>query len=154
MSRTGNEVEVLPKFNDEGNLNSNEEVPLSDTSTGPSLVDLMTRLEMLMVESKRLRAKVKGKKAKESTFSSEEEDSSFEEEVSKKTKKGRRNCNKPSYNAMSFNYNNMPCSTAYTFIPVGKAPQFDGTNYNQWKHCMKTIYILSHLRYGKLFVMV
>jgi hypothetical protein len=28
-------------------------------------------------------------------------------------------------------------SIAYTSIPIGKAPRFDGTNYNQWKHCMK-----------------
>jgi hypothetical protein len=38
---------------------------------------------------------------------------------------------------MPFNYNNMPSSTTYTSIPIGKAPYFDGTNYNQWKHCMK-----------------
>jgi hypothetical protein len=38
---------------------------------------------------------------------------------------------------MSFNYNNMPSFTAYTFIPVGKAPYFDGSDYNQWKHYMK-----------------
>jgi hypothetical protein len=38
---------------------------------------------------------------------------------------------------MSFNYNNMLSSTAYTFILVGKAPYFDRTSYNQWKHCMK-----------------
>jgi hypothetical protein len=38
---------------------------------------------------------------------------------------------------MSFNYDNMPCSTAYTSVPVGKAPFFDESNYNQWKHCMK-----------------
>jgi hypothetical protein len=38
---------------------------------------------------------------------------------------------------MSFNYNNMPSSTAYTSIPVGKAPYFDRASYNQWKHCMK-----------------
>ncbi len=31
----------------------------------------------------------------------------------------------------------MPSSTAYTFVPIGKAPYFDGTCYNQWKHCMK-----------------
>jgi hypothetical protein len=24
-----------------------------------------------------------------------------------------------------------------TSVPVGKAPRFDGLNYNQWKHCMK-----------------
>jgi hypothetical protein len=38
---------------------------------------------------------------------------------------------------MSFNYNNMPSFTAYTSIPAGKAPYFDGTSYNRWKYCMK-----------------
>jgi hypothetical protein len=38
---------------------------------------------------------------------------------------------------MSFNYNNMTSSTAYTSIPVGKAPYFDGTSYNQWKYYIK-----------------
>jgi hypothetical protein len=38
---------------------------------------------------------------------------------------------------MSFNYNTMPSSTAYTSVPVGKAPRFDGSSYNYWKHCMK-----------------
>jgi hypothetical protein len=50
--------------------------------------------------------------------------------------KGKKR-DKSSYNAISFNYNNMPSSTAYTSVPVGKAPYFDGSNYNQWKHCMK-----------------
>jgi hypothetical protein len=43
---------------------------------------------------------------------------------------------------MSFNYNNRPSSTAYTSVPVGKAPYFNGSKYNQWKHCMK-IYLYS-----------
>jgi hypothetical protein len=38
---------------------------------------------------------------------------------------------------MSFNYDNMSNTTAYTSIPIGKAPYFDGTCYNQWKYCMK-----------------
>jgi hypothetical protein len=38
---------------------------------------------------------------------------------------------------MSFNYDNMPSTTVYTSIPVGKAHYFDGTCYNQWKLCMK-----------------
>ncbi len=38
---------------------------------------------------------------------------------------------------MSFKYDNMPNTTGYTSIPVGKAPYSDGTCYNQWKHCMK-----------------
>jgi hypothetical protein len=39
---------------------------------------------------------------------------------------------------MSFNYNNMPSSTAYTSVPVVKTPFFDGTNYNHWKHYMES----------------
>jgi hypothetical protein len=38
---------------------------------------------------------------------------------------------------MSFNYDNMPITTAYTSIPVGKALYFDGTCYNQWNNCIK-----------------
>jgi hypothetical protein len=97
----------------------------------------MRRLEKLMTKNKKLRAKAKGKKTKGSSSSSDEEDSSYEKEVSKKGKKGRRNHDKPSYNSMCFNHNNMPSSTAYTSIPIGKSPYFDGTSYNQWKHCMK-----------------
>jgi hypothetical protein len=137
MLRTEEEVEVPPQSDDENNMNNNQEDDKSGASGGPSLEDFKRRLEKLMAENKKLRAKVKGKKTKGRSYSSEEEYSSFEEEVSKKGKKGRRNHDKPSYNSMSFNYNNMPSSTAYTFIPVGKVPYFDGTSYNQWKHCMK-----------------
>jgi hypothetical protein len=49
----------------------------------------------------------------------------------------RKKHDKSSYNAMSFNYNNMPSSIAYNFVPVGKSPFFDGSKYNQWKHYMK-----------------
>ncbi len=97
----------------------------------------MRRLEKLTAENNKLKRKAKGKKTKGGSSSSEDEDSSLEEDVSKKGKKGRNNHDKSSYNSMSFNYDNMPSSTAYTSIPVGKAPRFDGTNYNQWKHCMK-----------------
>jgi hypothetical protein len=31
----------------------------------------------------------------------------------------------------------MLSSTAYTSVHIGKAPYFDGSNYNQWKHCIK-----------------
>jgi hypothetical protein len=45
---------------------------------------------------------------------------------------------------LSFNYNNMPNSTAYTSVPIGKVPHFDGSNYNQWKHFMKNyLYFLN-----------
>lgn len=96
----------------------------------------MKKIDKLKAENKRLKAK--GKETKVYSYSSEDDDSSFEEEVSNKGRKGRRKHDKPSYNSMSFNYNNMPSSTAYTSVPIGKAPHFDGTNYNQWKHCMKS----------------
>jgi hypothetical protein len=93
----------------------------------------MRNLENLKAKNKKLRAK--GKKG--ITYSSSSEDGDSDKEVSKKGRKGRNKHDKASYNTMSFNYNNMPSSTAYTFVPIGKAPRFDGSNYNQWKHCMK-----------------
>jgi hypothetical protein len=81
--------------------------------------------------------KAKDKKGKKHSSSSEDDDSSFEEEVSNKGKRERKKRDKSSYNAISFNYDNMSNSTAYTFVPIGKAPYFDGSNYNQSKHCMK-----------------
>jgi hypothetical protein len=93
----------------------------------------MRKIEKLKAENKKLR--VTGKKV--ITYSSSSEDGDSDEEVSKKGRKGRNKHDKPSYNTMSFNYNNMPSSTAYTSVPVSKAPCFDGMNYNQWKHFMK-----------------
>jgi hypothetical protein len=75
------------------------------------------------------------KSKKDMTHSSSTEDDNSEEEISRKGRKGRHD--KPSYNSMPFNYNTMPSSTAYTSIPIGNASRFDGSNYNQWKHCMK-----------------
>jgi hypothetical protein len=91
----------------------------------------MKRLEKLTAENNKLRRKVKTMRTKGGSSSREEEDSSYEEEDSKKGKKGRNNRDRVSYNSMSFNYDNMPITTAYTFIPIGKAPYFDGTCYNQ-----------------------
>jgi hypothetical protein len=128
---TGDEDEFPPKFDDEVNPTNNDDGSKSGASASPTLEELTRMLEKLTTENKKLRENARGKKTKGSSSSSEEEDSSFEEQVSKKRKKGRRNLDKPSYNSMSFNYNNMPSSTAYTSIPVGKAPHFDGSNYNQ-----------------------
>jgi hypothetical protein len=137
MSRTGEEDEVPPWFEDENNMDSNQEDDKSRASGGPSLEDLMRRLEKLTTENNKLRRKAKGKKTKGDSSSSEDEDSSLEEDVSKKGKKWRNNRDKPYYNSMSFNYDNIPSTTAYTSISVSKTPYFDGTYYNQWKHCMK-----------------
>jgi hypothetical protein len=94
----------------------------------PTLEDLMKRLEKLTTENNKLRRKDKNKKAKGGSSSSEDEDSSLEEDVSKKE---RNNHDKTFYNSMSFNYDNIPITTAYTSIPIGKAPYFNGTCYNQ-----------------------
>jgi hypothetical protein len=136
-SGTEEEDEVLSWFDDENNINNNQEDDKLRASGGSSLEDLMRRLEKLAAENNKLRRKVKGTKIKGGSSSSEDEDSWLEEDVSKNGKKGRNNHDKPSYNSMSFNYDNVPSTTVYTSIPVGKAPYFDGTCYNQWKHCMK-----------------
>jgi hypothetical protein len=94
----------------------------------------MKKLEKSKAENKKLKAK--DKKVKTYSSSSEDDESLYEEEVSNKGRK-RRKHDKPSYNSMSFNYNNMPNSTAYTSVHVSNAPCFDGMNYNHWKHYMK-----------------
>jgi hypothetical protein len=131
MSKTGEQGKVPPPpLNEDGNPIVGEDDANIEISMTPTLQGLMRRLEELTAKNKKLRAKAKIKKAKGNSFSSEEEDSSFEEDVPKREKKGRRNRDKPSYNLMSLNYDNMPSTTTYTFIPVGKAPYFDGTCYN------------------------
>jgi hypothetical protein len=135
--RNGDEDDATPRFDDKSNTNNSEESFKMRVSTDAKFLDLMKRLEKLTTENNKLGRKVKAKRTKGVSSSSKEEDSSYEEEDSKKGKKGRNNRDKPSYNSMSFNYDNMSSTTPYTSIPIGKAPYFNGTCYNQWKHCMK-----------------
>jgi seryl-tRNA synthetase len=137
MSRNGDEDDATLRFNDKSNTNNSEESSKMGASTDTKLEDLLKRLDKLTAENNKLRRKFKAKRTKRGSSSSEEEDSSYEKEDSKKRKKGRNNHDKPSYNSMSFKYDNMPNTTGYTSIPVGKAPYSDGTCYNQWKHYMK-----------------
>jgi hypothetical protein len=137
MSRNRDEDDSTSRFDDESNTNNNEESSKTRASLDAKLEDLMKRLEKITAKNNKLRRKIKAKRTKGDSYSSEKEDTSHEEEDSKKEKRGRNNRDKPSYNSMSFNYDNMPNTTAYTSIPVGKAPYFDETCYNQWKHCMK-----------------
>jgi hypothetical protein len=137
MSRNGDKDDATLSFDDKSNTNNSEESSKTRASTDAKLEHLMKRLEKFTVENSKLRRKVKAKRTKGGSFSSKEGDFSYEEEDSKKGKKGRNNHDKPFYNSMSFNYDNMSCTIAYTFILVGKAPYFDGTYYNQWKHYMK-----------------
>jgi hypothetical protein len=132
MYKTGEQRKVTPPLLDEdGNPSVGEDGTNTKTSTAPTLEELVRRLEELTTENKKLRARAKNRKAKGNSFSGEEEDSSFEEDISKREKKGRRNRDKPSYNSIYFNYDNMSITSTYTSIPVGKALYFDGTCYNQ-----------------------
>jgi hypothetical protein len=136
MSKTSEHGKVPPPpLDEDGNPIVVEDGSNMETSTTPIVEELMKKLEKLNAELKKL--KTKDKKGKKYSSSSEDDDSSFEEEVSNKVRREMKKHDKSSYNAMSFNYNNMPSSTAYTSVPIGKAPYFDGSNYNQWKHCMK-----------------
>jgi hypothetical protein len=96
MSRTGEEDEVPPRFDDKNNTNNNQEDDKSRASGGPSLEDLMRKLEKLTTENNKLRRKVKAKKTKGVSSPSKDEDSSLEEDVFKKGKNGRNNCDNPS----------------------------------------------------------
>jgi hypothetical protein len=73
---------------------------------------------------------VKTTREPSSSSSSYESDTSSDEEIKKK--KGRNKGAKQSYNAMSFNYNSFPSNNAFMFVPIGKAPRFNGMNYTQW----------------------
>jgi hypothetical protein len=123
MSKAGNKIEEFPpQLDEDGNAIAIEVGSKSGTSKTLTLEDLMKKLDKLKAENKKLKAK--GKKG--IPYSSLSEDGDSEEEVSKKGRRGRNKHDKPSYNTISFNYNNMPNSTAYTSIPVGKASRFDG----------------------------
>jgi hypothetical protein len=115
-------------------LAEDENASIAETSTTPTVEELMKKLEKFNIEL----TKPKTKKDKKNASASEDDDSSYEEDVSNKAKKDKKRHDKSSYNAMSFNYNRMPSSMAYTPVSIGKAPYFDGTNYNQWKHCTKS----------------
>jgi predicted RNase H-like nuclease (RuvC/YqgF family) len=108
MSRNEDEDDATPKFDDKSN---NEESSKTRASIDAKLEDLMKRLEKLTAENNKLRRKVKAKMTKRGSSSSEEEGFLYEEEDSKKGKKGRNNHDKPSYNSLSFNYDNMPSTT-------------------------------------------
>jgi hypothetical protein len=118
-------------------LGDNENASITETSTTPTMEELMKQIEKLNAELTKL-------KTKKNASTSEDDNSSYEEDASKKSKKDKKKCDKSTYNVMPFNYNNMSSSMAYTSIPIGNAPYFDGTNYNQWKHYMKSyLYCIS-----------
>jgi predicted RNase H-like nuclease (RuvC/YqgF family) len=125
MSKTDEHGKVPPPpLDEDGNPIVVEDGSNTETSTTPTMEELMKKLKKLNAELKKL--KTKDKKCKKYSSSSKDDDSSFEEEISNKARRERKKCDKSSSNAMSSNYNNMPRSITYTSIPVGKAPFFMG----------------------------
>jgi hypothetical protein len=107
-----------------------------DGASRDSLVEeLSSDLKQLKLLRKidKLKKKLKDSKSRElasSSSSNEEIDASSEEEA--KGKRGR-NEDRKLYNNVSFNYDNLPPSSAFTSVPIGKAPNFDGTDYTKWR---------------------
>jgi protein required for attachment to host cells len=99
MSKNGEQGKVPPPPLDEyGNLIVVEDGSNTETSTAPTVEELMKLLEKLNAEVRRLKAK--DKKGKTHSSSSEDDDSLFEEEVSNKGKKERKKRDMSSYNAV------------------------------------------------------
>jgi hypothetical protein len=120
MSKTDEHGKVPPPpLDKDGNSIVVEDGSNTETSTAPTVEGLMKKLEKLNAKLKKL--KTKDKKDKKYSSSSEDYDSSFEEDVSNKMRRERKKRDKSSYNAMSFNFDNMPSSTTYTSAPIGKA---------------------------------
>jgi hypothetical protein len=104
------------------------------TPKGSCVEQLSPELKQLKLQRKI--DKLKDSKSRElasSSPSNEETDASFEEAKGKKGRKG----DKKSYNTTSFNYDNLPPSSAFTSVPIGKAPRFDGTDYTKCRYSMK-----------------
>jgi uncharacterized small protein (DUF1192 family) len=130
MSKIGGQgITPPPPLTEDGNLLVDENASITETSTTPTVKELMKKIEKLNSELSKLKAK--DKKGKKNGSASDDDDSSHEEEASNKAKRDKKKRDKSSYNAMSFNYNHMASSTAYTSVHVGKTTYFDGTNYNQ-----------------------
>jgi hypothetical protein len=89
-------------------LGDDENASIAETSTTPTVEELMKQIEKLNVKL----TKLKTKKDKKNVSASEDDDSSYEEDASNKAKKDKKKHDKSFYNDISFNYNSMPSSTA------------------------------------------
>jgi hypothetical protein len=135
MSKAGDNVEIiLPKGDGSGGMTT----PVDGTPKGSHVEQLSFELKQLKLQRKidKLKKKLKDSKSRQLTSSSssnEETDASSKEVKDKKKRKG----DKKSYNITSFNYDNLPPSSAFTSVPIGKAPRFDGMDYTKWRYSMK-----------------
>jgi hypothetical protein len=133
MSKAGDGVDEVPP--PKGDASDGKTTPIDDTSKDSRVEQLSSELKQLKPQRKIDKLKdSRSRQLTSSSSSNEETDASSEEEV--KGKRGRKG-DKRSYNTTSFNYDNLPPSSAFTSVPVGKAPCFDGTNYTKWRYSMK-----------------
>jgi hypothetical protein len=130
MSKDGNEVQVIPP---KGDGSSGKIAPIDGASKDSRVEQLSSELNWLKLQRKIDKLKKKRKETKShevasSSSSNEETDASSEEEAM--DKKGRKG-DKRSYNTTPFNYDNLPHSSTFTLVPIGKPPHFDGMDYTK-----------------------
>jgi hypothetical protein len=136
MSKAGDEVQVIPP---KGDGSGGKATPIDGASKDSRVEQLSSELKQLNFQRKidKLNKKLKESKGHELTSSSssnEVTDASSEEEA--KDKKGGKG-DKRSYNTTPFNYDNLPRSSTFTSIPIGKPPYFDGMDYTKWSYSMR-----------------
>jgi hypothetical protein len=127
------EEEIPPLLKGDGSCGRS--TPTNGTPKGSRVEQLSSELKQLQLQRKI--DKLKDSKSREfasSSSSNEEIDASSKEEA--KSKRGRKG-DKKSYNTTSFNFNNLPLSSAFTSVPIGKTTHFDGTNNTKWRYSMK-----------------
>jgi hypothetical protein len=149
MSNARDNEEEIPPPPPKGDASGGKTTPTVGTPKGLQVEQLSSELMQLKVQRKidKLKKKLKGSKSQQLTSSSssnKETNDSSEEEVKGKGKIGRKG-DKKSYNNTSFNYDNLLSSNAFTSVPVGKAPCFDGTDYTKWRYSMRVHLILLNL---------
>jgi hypothetical protein len=99
MSKTkGQGITPPPPLNKDRNPIVNENASIAETSTAPTVEELMKKLEKL--NGKLTKLKTKDKKGKKNASVSEDDDSSYEENVFNKAKKDKKKRDKSSYNAV------------------------------------------------------
>jgi hypothetical protein len=112
MSKTSEHGKVpLPPLDEDGNPIVVEDVSNTETSTAPTVEELMKKLS---AELKKL--KTKDKKGKKKSSSSEDDDSSFEEKVSYKARRERKKHDKSSYNVVMSKFQEEDSSESKTCL--------------------------------------
>ena len=93
-------------------------------------------------EKKKHKARRKMQSSPQPSSESENGDDDDEYYAQRLPKRTLKSNTKRSYSSVSFNYDsiNLPTNT-HINIPMGKLPQFDGTNFAKWKHMMKAYLI-------------